>query len=176
MFVRLPACAHVCVRVRVRVSFVPWALKGPLSSTFLRPNGEFLFEKWFRSRRTFNAATCSFVLPFFQSSLVLCKRRSSGATASERARRPPIRQRKSSWKNPWETGEREKNGGSERYSSYVAKATREGGGTTMRENGRLDCHTRLESKTYKFYVAATSIAPSIRYDYRGGARRTHESK
>ena len=33
-----------------------------------------------------------------------------------------------------------------------------------RKNGRLDCHTRLESKTYKFCVAAngaTSIAPSL---------------
>ena len=79
-------CVAACAHVRAEACFVPWALKGPLLFLLLLllllllrisvAEWRVFFEKWFRSRRTFNAtrtATPS-VLPL-QSSLVLCKRR-----------------------------------------------------------------------------------------------------
>ena len=112
---------YVCVACACVLRSLGFKRPPSSSSTFLR---RVLFEKWFRirSRRTFNATRTDGRRPlgrsFFPSKAVpsasvasvLCKRRSSGsgATASGRAGRPPIRQRKSSWKNPWETGERER--------------------------------------------------------------------
>ena len=106
--------------------------------------------------------------------------------ASERAGRPPIRQRKSSWKNPWETDGRERKereseraserGGSGRYSSYVAcRATRGGGGERM---AALIVIRVWRAKRTNFMSQRTEPHPSLppsllsrslRYDYRGGA-------
>ena len=117
----------------------------PLSlSTFLRPNGRFSLRNGFgveeRSMRLGLVLPPPKQSPVRPPASVLCKRRSggSGNAPGERAGRPPIRQRKSSWKNPWETGERERKeragerGGSGRYSSYVAcRATGEEEGERM---------------------------------------------
>ena len=134
------SCLCLCAHVRARACFVPWALKGPLpppsSSTFLRPNGELSLRNGFgfgveeeRSMRLGRRGHLV-VRSFFPSKAVpsvLCKRRSSGsgATASEQADRQldnGSRLGKIRGKQERERKER----ASERYSSYVAKATRGG--------------------------------------------------
>ena len=106
------------------------------------------------------------------SASVLCKRRSGGGgnAPSEQADRQLDNGSRLGKIRGKRTGEREKRA-SERVSEEGVGAIVhtwpelwEGEEEGERENGRLDCHTRLESKTYKFYVAAngaSSIAPSL---------------